>query len=84
MEDLLEKIYNSIISNEKESVKLGKEYDKQMEEILEPLKERFTEDEIDKIRERMYDVAYITEKGGFMLGVRFMAEFIFELMEREL
>ena len=82
MEDLLEKIYHSVISNEKESVKLGKDYDRQMEEIFEPLKERFTEDEIDEIRECMYDVAYITEKGGFMLGVRFMAEFMFEIMER--
>lgn len=43
MKNLLIKIYNSIISKENDSTYLGKEYDVQIESMLESLKERMTE-----------------------------------------
>lgn len=43
-----------------------------------------SEDEADRLQEILYDMAYITEQGGFVLGVHFMARFINEIMSDEI
>lgn len=84
MEDLLVKIYRTIICNERDSTRLAEMYDEKLEAVLEPLKESMTEDEVEKLREIIYEVAYVTEQGGFMLGVRFMAKLMTEIMAKEI
>ena len=84
MEDLLAKIYHSVISVEKESNNLGEVYDNKIREIITQYKENMTEEEVDKLQEILYDMAYVTEQGGFILGVRFMASLMKEVMANEI
>lgn len=84
MEDLLVKIYQLIICNESDSTQLAEKYDEKIESVLEPLKENMNEDDAEKLREIIYEVAYITEQGGFMLGARFMAKLISEITAKEI
>ena len=81
MEDLLVKIYQSVICNEEVSIKMAEKYDEQIDEILENYKEDVAEVDGEQLRSLLYDVAYLTEQGGFILGVRFMARFLFEVLQ---
>ena len=83
MEDLLEKIYQSVVCSEEASIKMAEKYDKQMDEILEEYKEDVDGIDDEQLRALLYDVAYVTEQGGFVLGARFMARFLFEVLQTQ-
>ena len=83
MEDLLLKIYQSVVCNEESSIKMAEKYDKQIDEILESYKEDVVSVDEEQLKALLYDVAYVTEEGGFVLGARFMARFIFEILKTE-
>lgn len=83
MEDLLSKIYDKVAFYEKDSVKLGKEFDRKVGEILEPLKDKKTESEIEEIKEMLYEISYSAEKYGFYIGVRFAAGLLAEIYGSE-
>ena len=83
MEDLLIKIYQSVICNENESIRMGEKYDKQISEILERYKDDVVMADEEQLHAMIYDMAYLTEEGGFVLGARFMARFLFEVMQKE-
>ena len=83
MKDLLVKIYQSVICSEKASIKMGKRYDEQINEIIEKYKEDTDAIDDDQLKAMLYDVAYVTEQGGFILGACFMAKFLFEVMKPE-
>lgn len=83
MEDLLLKIYQSVVCNEEASIRMAEKYDKQIDEILGDYKDDVTNVDEEQLRALLYDVAYITEEGGFILGARFMARFIYELLKME-
>ena len=81
MEDLLSKIYDKIAFYEKDSIQLGIEYDVQVEKLLEPMRAVKSESDVEEIKELIYAASYHAEKDGFMLGIRFMAKFMSEVME---
>lgn len=81
MEDLLVKIYQSVICNEDASIRMAEKYDKQIDDILEEYKEDVLPVDDEQLRALIYDVAYMTEQGGFILGARFMASFLFEVLQ---
>lgn len=80
MEDLLSKIYDKVAFYEEDSIRLGKEFDTIITELLEPLRESRTEEEVEEIRELIYQAAYSAEKHGFYIGVRFSAVVLSEIM----
>lgn len=80
MEDLLSKIYDKVVFYEEDSIKLGKEFDNYTVELLNPLKESRTEEDVEEIRELIYQAAYPAGKHGFYTGVRFMAKMVAEIM----
>ena len=80
MEDLLVKIYQSVVCNEKASIKMAEKYDKQIDEILEEYKEDVASIDEEQLRALIYDVAYLTEEGGFILGAHFMARLLFDVL----
>lgn len=84
MEDLLVKIYQSVISNERISNDMAKKYDEKIQMIIAQYKENISEEESDKLQEILYDMAYVTEQGGFILGVLFMARFLNEIVSNEI
>ena len=81
MEDLLVKIYQSVIINEEESVRMGEKYDEQINEIVNKYEKHVAIVDEEQLYSLIYDVAYVTEEGGFVLGARFMARFLFEVLQ---
>lgn len=79
MEDLLSKIYDKVAFYEEDSIKLGKEFDIIITELLEPLRKSRTEEEVEEIRELIYEAAYSAEKYGFYIGVRFTVGLLTEI-----
>ncbi len=79
MEDLLSKIYDKVAFYEEDSIKLGKEFDVLITELLEPLRKSRTEEEVEEIRELIYQAAYSAEKDGFYIGVRFTVGLLTEI-----
>ena len=79
MEDLLTKIYKFVICNENDSIKAGEKYDYYVNQLVEQYADKMNEEELEIFREKIYDVAYVTEFGGFVLGVQFAMEFISEV-----
>ena len=71
MEELLSKIYDRIVIYEKDCISLGTEFDQKVAEKLEPMKESISEDELEKLKELIYWAAFLEEKDGFRLGVKF-------------
>lgn len=80
MEDLLSKIYDKVAFYEEDSIRLGKEFDTFTAELLNPLEESRTEEDVEEIRELIYQAAYPAGKHGFYIGVRFMAGIMSEIM----
>ena len=80
MEELLSKIYDRIVFYEKDCISLGTEFDQKVAEKLEPMKESISEDELEKLKELIYWAAFLEEKDGFRLGVRFTLKLLMEIL----
>lgn len=81
MEDLLFKIYEKVVCYESDSIQLGREFDKQVDEMLEPLKETMTESEIEAVKELIHIASFKAERCGFVLGVRFIVNLLAEIVK---
>lgn len=82
MKNLLTKIYEQVVCLEPDSVELGEVFTDYVESLLEPLKASKSEDEVEEIRELIYNASNHAENHGFLLGVRFMAELFTETMKK--
>ena len=81
MEDLLSKIYEKVVSCESDSIQLGREFDHQVDELLEPLKETMTESEVEAVKELVHTASFKAERYGFLLGTHFMVSLLIEAMK---
>ena len=81
MKDLLSQIYEKVVCCESDSIQFGREYDQQVDELLEPLKETMTESEIEAVKELVYTASFKAERYGFLLGVRFVTGLLTEVMK---
>lgn len=80
MEELLSKIYDRIVIYEKDCISLGTEFDQKVAEKLEPMKESISEDELEKLKELIYWAAFLEEKDGYRLGVKFTLKLLMEIL----
>lgn len=78
MENLIDKIYDKVIFQEKEYTDLGKKFDEEVEKMVAPLYEIFERSEVEKLRVTIYDIAYLSQKDGFKLGVGMAMQFVQE------
>lgn len=78
-DSLLGKIYDRVAFWEDDSRNLGMEYDKKVEELLEPLKGGMDAAAAEKVSEVVYAAAYPAGKNGFLVGVRFGARLLSEM-----
>lgn len=78
MKDLLSKIFDKIAYYENDSIKMGKDFDCQVDFIFEPLKSTMDESQVEQVKELVYEAAYFAEKDGFLLGVRFVVRLLME------
>ena len=76
----MSKIYDRIVFYEKDCISLGTEFDQKVAEKLEPMKESISEDELENLKELIYWAAFLEEKDGFRLGVRFTLKLLMEIL----
>lgn len=69
MKELLKKIFNNVISQEEDAIKILKHVDEEIDKLIEPYKEQFSDEQLEEIKDLMYGTALIAEQEGFQLGI---------------
>ncbi len=83
MEGLLGKIYDHVVYYGEENIKLSKEFDHKVDDILKPLSDKKTEEEVEEIRELINHASLISGENGFLVGVRFAFRMMGEVCRSE-
>lgn len=79
MNELLKRIYNEVISQEKDTVEMGKRLDAEIKKLLQPYAQQFNEQELEIIRGLLYAVELKTEQEAFQLGMSYGLKLFLEL-----
>lgn len=80
MNDLLRKIYMLIVKQQSDTVKIERYVDEEAYRLVEPLKERLTDDEMEKLTDLIFTANLTAEQAGFEIGVRFALKFLSGLL----
>ena len=80
MKDLLEKIYESVISQEEDAFEMDKRINTCMEEYISRYKDDFSEQDIERIRDFAYYAVLTTEKEAFQLGIKYAVKMLLSLL----
>ena len=81
MKDMWSKLFGKILIYEQDFVEYGRFLDRDITQIIEPLKQSMTEEELDVIKDMMYSASYSAEKYGFYLGIRTALTMFMEAMQ---
>ena len=79
MSELWTEIYNLLMERDYDAIKMQKAVDTEMERMLIPYKDKFTEEEREKVYTFLYDVAYTAEREGALYGIKLMMKLMLEL-----
>ena len=79
MRELLMKFYQEVIQYENDSIEYGKQLDEEAIHLLEAYKEKFNDEEMEIIKELMYQLAYEAQRMGYVLGVKSVIQIYLEL-----
>ena len=79
MSELLMKFYQEVIQYENDSIEYGKQLDEEAIHLLEAYKEKFNDEEMEIIKELMYQLAYEAQRIGYVLGVKSVIQIYLEL-----
>ena len=72
MRELLKRIFTDIISQEDDSYTANKYIDSKIQEIADSYNEKFSEAEVEQLRGELYQIAFIAEQEGFLLGMKYL------------
>ena len=81
MKDMWSKLFGKILFYEQDFVEYGRFLDRDITQIIEPLKQSMAEEELDVIKDMMYSASYSAEKYGFYLGIRTALTMFMEAMQ---
>ena len=81
MKDMWSKLFGKILFYEQDFVEYGRFLDRDITQIIEPLKQSMTEEELDVIKDMMYSASYSAEKYGFYLGIGTALTMFMEAMQ---
>ena len=80
MNELLKKLFDNVVSNEKETVEVNKQVDKKVHTILDHYKEQLTTEEFEKLSADLYYIALISQQEGFELGMKYLLKVAIALL----
>lgn len=80
MEDLLKKIYDTVICYEQETVEMGWKVDREIEHLIEPYQEKISEKEQENLKNLLCCIALTAERESFLLGVKYTMKMLTKLM----
>lgn len=82
MNELLMKCYEQVIQYENNSIELGKKLDEEAKQLLIPYKETFSDEDLETVKNLMYNLAYEAERTGFILGVKTAVQILMEVLAK--
>lgn len=72
MSEFWVEIFNHILEIDTDAIKMQNRVNQELERMLIPYKDKFTEEEKEKVYTFLYDVAYISEREGVLYGFKLM------------
>ena len=72
MSELFIEIYNHFLERDEDAKEMQNKVNLELERMLIPYKDKFTEEEKEKVYTFLYDVAYISEREAVLYGVKLM------------
>lgn len=79
MNELLRKIYDTIICYEKDAVEMGWRIEEEIKYLIQPYQDKLTEDELEVLKNLLYGAALSGQREGFILGVQYTLKMLFTL-----
>lgn len=80
MNELLKKIYESVITYEKDTVEMGSRVEIEINKLIKPYTGQLTDEEIEQIKTLLYQTALTAEQEGFQLGIKYTLKMLFDLL----
>ena len=78
MERLLSEIYEKVIYASDMYNELNQIFDEEVENLIQPLKDQISAEELDELRGLIYSASFTAEKNGFYMGVHTAMKFFTE------
>lgn len=78
MECLLSEIYEKVVYASDMYNELNQIFDEEVENLIHPLKEQISAEELDELRDLIYSASFTAEKNGFYMGVHTVVKFFTE------
>ena len=80
MEQLLEEIYEKAIYGSDLYNELNQKFDEEVENLIQPLKDQISAEELDELRGLIYSASFVAEKNGYMMGIHVAVKFFTEAL----
>ena len=78
MERLLSEIYEKVVYASDMYNELNQIFDEEVENLIQPLKDQVSAEELDELRGLIYSASFTAEKTGFYMGVHTAIKFFTE------
>lgn len=79
MNELLKKIYESVITYEEDTIKMGSRVELEIKELIKHDAEQWSDEEKNKIKSLLYQTALTAEQEGFQLGIKYTLKMLFDI-----
>ena len=83
MERLLSEIYEKVVYASDMYNELNQIFDEEVENLIQPLKDQISAEELDELRGLIYSASFTAEKNGFYMGVHTAMKFFTESLNVE-
>lgn len=77
MDKLLKKIFDDIISYEKDFIKMDAIVNREIEKHTAEYQEKMNREEMEELKNLLYEITKISEREGFFLGIRYAVRIFF-------
>lgn len=81
MNNLLRKIYNTVLVYEHDVVKTNKQADEEIRQLIEPYTKKLSDGEQATLNDLLSMAVLTAEQAGFENGVRFAVKFLYSLLD---
>lgn len=80
-EDLLKKIYESVIAYEEEAIDITRSVESEIKNLMNPYASKMDGKEKETFEDMCYDISYFAQFGGFRLGVKYAVKILSEILK---
>lgn len=71
MNEVLKKIYDEVVSQERDAVKILSTADAIVKETMQTYKSKLSDDELEQLQDLLFSTILVGEQAGFEIGMKF-------------